>query len=167
MSRATWAASWTRSWFSPNKPTPGWVSITTRPLAFHPGVIKSAFPLEHQLTTSPSSFSLSLFHFHFSFGTSTYRQPLLPSDVFNPGHLVLSMGSFHSGSSGEKYLFRSLSSILFLIILSFNVLDANGLMQGSCFKNTKEITSLPLPNLLKTTKCHSFAPLDGSGAMFW
>ena len=103
---------------------------------------------------------------HFSFGTSTYRQPLLPSDVFNPGHLVLSMGSFHSGSSGEKYLFRSLSSILFLIILSFNVLDANGLMQGSCFKNTKEITSLPSPNLLKTTKCHSFAPLDGSGAMF-
>ena len=102
----------------------------------------------------------------FSFGTSTYHQPLLPSDVFNPGHLVLSMGSFHSGSSGEKYLFRSLSRILFLIILSFNVLDANGLMQGSCFKNTKEITSLPSPNLLKTTKCHSFAPLDGSGAMF-
>ena len=102
----------------------------------------------------------------FSFGTSTYHQPLLPSDVFNPGHLVLSMGSFHSGSSGEKYLFRSLSSILFLIILSFNVLDANGLMQGSCFKNTKEITSLPSPNLLKTTKCHSFTPLDGSGAMF-
>ena len=167
MSRATWAASWTRSWFSPNKPTPGWVSITTRPLAFHPGVIKTAFPWNINLPPPAPPFtfhSLSLSLFIWNINLPPAPPPLWRLQPRTPRSIngFLSFWFFRWERS-----FSFSFEHFFLIILSFNVLDANGLMQGSCFKNTKEITSLPSPNLLKTTKCHSFAPLDGSGAMFW
>ena len=58
MCRATWDASWTRSWYSPSKPTPGWVFIMTRPPACLPGFAVSLgqnVSLEKCPLFSPSS----------------------------------------------------------------------------------------------------------------